>query len=213
MDTLLAYHQAGLSMHCHCNGDEAVDVFLDALEKVQSICPRPDHRHTIHHCQLTRVEQYQRMAKLGACANIFSNHVYYWGDQHAKITIGPDRAQRMDACRTAKETGVHFSMHSDAPITPISQLHSVWAAVNRLTSSGKVLGEYEKISVYDALYAVTLDTAYTLKMDHEIGSIEPGKLADLTVLEKDPFAVDPTEIKDIPIWGTMVGGQLFPAVS
>ncbi len=150
------------------------------------------------------------MAKLGACANIFSNHVYYWGDQHAKITIGPDRAQRMDACRTAKETGVHFSMHSDAPITPISQLFSVWAAVNRLTSSGKVLGEYEKISVYDALYAVTLDTAYTLKMDHEIGSIEPGKLADFTVLEKDPFAVDPTEIKDIPIWGTMVGGQLFP---
>lgn len=210
-NTLLDYHQANIAMHCHCNGDEAIDVFLDAVEEVQTVCPRPDHRHTVHHSQLTSVEQYNRMAKLGVCANIFSNHIYYWGDQHVKITVGPDRAQRMNACRTAKEAGVHFSMHSDAPITPISQMHSVWVAVNRLTASGQILGEYERISVYDALYAVTLDTAYTLKMDHEVGSIEPGKLADFTVLEQDPFAVDPGTLKDIPVWGTVVGGKLFPA--
>lgn len=213
IDTLLDYHQANISMHCHCNGDQAIDVFLDAVEEVQTICPRPDHRHTVHHSQLTSVEQYHRMAKLGVCANIFSNHIYYWGDQHIKITLGPDRSQRMDACRTAKEAGVHFSMHSDAPITPIGQLHSAWAAVNRLTSSGQVLGEYERISVYDALYAVTLDAAYTLKMDHEVGSIEPGKFADFTVLEEDPFVVNPGKLKDIAIWGTVMGGRLFPAAS
>ncbi|MBU2515031.1 amidohydrolase [bacterium] len=209
--TLLSYHRHGLNMHCHCNGDEAVDVFLDAVERVQAEKPWLDHRHTIHHSQLTSPAQYRRMARLGVSANIFSNHIYYWGDKHYETTVGPDRAHRMNACQTAKQMGVHFSMHSDAPITPISQIHSVWAAVNRQTSSGRVLGEHERLSVYDALYAVTLDAAYTLKMDQDVGSIEPGKLADFTVLEKNPFDVDPLKIKDIPVWGTVLGGEPFPA--
>jgi predicted amidohydrolase YtcJ len=210
-ETLLEYHRAGLTIHCHCNGDEAVDVFLDALEQAQAKAPWPDHRHTIQHCQLTTKNQYQRMANLGICANIFANHIYYWGDQHYQITVGPDRAERMEACATAKKLGVHFTLHSDAPITPINQLHSAWCAVNRLTATGRVLGEHERISVYDALYAVTLDAAYTLKMDDDVGSIEPGKLADFTVLEEDPFVVDPMKLKDIKIWGTVLGGKLFPA--
>ena len=212
VNTLRSYHKHGLNMHCHCNGDEAVDVFLDAVEKVQSETPWMDHRHTIHHSQLTSPAQYKRMARLGVCANIFSNHIYYWGDKHYESTVGPDRAHRMNTCRTAKQMGVHFSMHSDAPITPISQIHSIWAAVNRQTSSGRVLGENERLSVYDALQAVTLDTAYTLNMDQLIGSIEPGKLADFTVLEEDPFEVDPMKIKEIPVWGTVLGGKMFPAV-
>jgi predicted amidohydrolase YtcJ len=210
-ETLLAYHRAGLTIHCHCNGDEAVDVFLDAVEQAQAIAPRADHRHTIHHCQLTTRDQYQRMANLGICANIFANHIYYWGDQHYGITVGPDRAVRMEACATARELGVHFALHSDAPITPLNQLHSAWCAVNRLTASGRVLGEHERISVYDALHAVTLDAAYTVKMDKDVGSIEPGKLADFTVLEEDPFAVASDKLKEIKIWGTVLGGQPFPA--
>jgi predicted amidohydrolase YtcJ len=149
--------------------------------------------------------------RLGICANIFANHIYYWGDQHYNITVGPDRAERMDACATAKKLGVHFTLHSDAPITPINQLHSAWCAVNRLTATGRVLGEHERISVYDALYAVTLEAAYTLKMDNDVGSIEPGKLADFAVLEEDPFAVDPLKLHEIKIWGTVLGGKLFPA--
>ncbi len=209
--TLLSYHKHGLSMHCHCNGDEAVDIFLDAVEKAMATVPWMDHRHTIHHSQVTSSAQYRRMAKLGVCANIFSNHIYYWGDKHYEITLGPARACGMDACRTAKQMGVHFSVHSDAPITPISQLHSMWAAINRQTSSGRTLGENEKLAIYDALNAVTLDAAYTLKMDQNIGSIEPGKYADFTVLEEDPFEVDPLKIKDIPVWGTVLGGKPFPS--
>lgn len=209
-ETLLAYHKAGLTIHCHCNGDEAVDVFIDAVARAQAKAPFPDHRHTIHHCQLTTIDQYQRMANLGICANIFANHIFYWGDQHYNITVGPDRAERMEACSTAKKLGLHFALHSDAPITPLNQLHSAWCAVNRLTASGRVLGEYERLSVYDALYAVTLDAAYTLKMDRDVGSIEPGKLADFTVLAEDPFEVEPMKLKDIPIWGTVVGGKTFP---
>ena len=213
VNTLRSYHRHGLSMHCHCNGDEAVDVFLEAVEKVQAETPWLDHRHTIHHSQLTSPAQYRKMARLGVSANIFSNHIYYWGDKHYEITVGPDRAHRMNACQTARQMGVNFTMHSDAPVTPISQIHSIWAAVNRLTASGRVLGENERISVQDALHAVTLGAAYTLDMDREIGSIEPGKLADFTVLEESPFEVDPYKIRDIQVWGTVLGGKLFPAAN
>ncbi len=210
--TLLKYHQAGLTVYCHCNGTEAVDVFLDAVEYAQSKSYWPDHRHTVQHCQTTTTAQYQRMANLGVCGNIFSNHIFYWGDQHYSLTMGPERAERMEACATAKNMGVHFTLHSDAAVTPMGQLHTAWCAVNRLTASGRVLGEFEKISVYDALYAVTLDAAYQMKMDHEIGSIEPGKWADFTILEDDPFSIDPKALKDIHVWGTVLAGKPFKGI-
>ncbi len=203
---VLAYHRAGLTVHAHCNGDEASSAFVDAVEAALREHPRWDHRHTVQHCQLATSAQYRRMAALGICANIFSNHLYYWGDQHRDITIGPERAALMDACATAKREGVRFAIHSDAPVTPFGGLHLAWCAANRLTASGQALGEHERIPVYDALRAVTLDAAYTLRMDGEIGSIECGKWADFAVLEDDPLTVDPTAIKDIPVWGTIVAG-------
>ena len=112
---------------------------------------------------------------------------------------------------TAKRLGVHFAMHSDAPITPIGPLFTAWCAVNRRTSSGRVLGEVERISVADALHAVTLGAAYTLKMDHEVGSLEVGKRADFAVLETDPLTEPPEALKDIPVWGTVLGGRIQPA--
>ncbi len=85
------------------------------------------------------------------------------------------------------------------------------AAVNRITASGRVQGEGEKISVADALYAITLGAAYTLKLDGEVGSIEVGKKADFAVLEDDPTAVDPAALKDVTVWGTVQGGRVFAA--
>ena len=117
----------------------------------------------------------------------------------------------MDACRTAERLGVNFAIHSDAPVTPLAPLFTAWCAVNRLTASGKVLGEREKISVVSALRAITLGAAYTLKMDHLVGSIEPGKWADFAVLEQDPTEVPPSELKDVPVWGTITAGQATQA--
>lgn len=153
---------------------------------------------------------FRRMARLGICANLFSNHLYYWGDQHRSLTMGPERAERMDAAASAKREGVRFAIHSDAPVTHLGPLFTAWCAVNRLTASGQVLGEAERLSVEDALYAITLGAAFTLKLDHEIGSIETGKRADFSILEDDPLAVDRIRLKDIPIWGTVVGGRIFP---
>jgi hypothetical protein len=150
--------------------------------------------------------QFRRMAALGICANLFANHIYYWGDQHYAITLGADRASRLNACQTAIDTGVNFAIHSDAPVTPLAPLFTAWCAVNRLTTNGRVLGPAQCIGVKDALWAITQGAAYTLKMDHLVGSIEPGKFADFAVLEDDPTEVNATSLKDIGVWGTITGG-------
>jgi predicted amidohydrolase YtcJ len=211
IELVSAYHAAGLTVHAHCNGDLASEAFIAAVEHAQTQIPRTDHRHTVQHCQLTTAAQYRRMAAAGMCANIFANHIYYWGDQHRTLTVGPERAAGMDACATAAREGVRFAIHCDAPVTPLGGLHQAWAAANRITAAGDVLGEHERIPVYDALRAVTVDAAYTLRMDHEVGTIESGKWADFAVLEADPLEVDQREIRDIPVWGTVSGGEIHRA--
>ncbi len=210
-DIVEPFHRAGLTVHCHCNGDQATEVFIDAVETVLERYPRWDHRHTVQHCQLTTKAQYKRMAALGMCANIFANHIFYWGDQHRDFTVGPERARGMDACATALREGVSFSIHSDAPVTPLGHLHTAWCAVNRVTASGDVLGEEERISAYEAMHAITLGAAHQIKMDHDVGSIEAGKQADFAILDDDPLTIDPMLIKDIGVWGTVVGGKIFEA--
>jgi len=206
-----SFHEAGFQVHVHTNGDEATEATLDAIEAVLAQAPRWDHRHTLQHCQMADAAQFRRMAALGVCVNLFCNHIFYWGDAHYEQTMGPDRANRMDAAATAVRSGVPLAMHSDAPITPLGPVFTAWCAVNRRTASGRILGENERIPVETALRAITLGAAYTLKMDGEVGSIEVGKFADFTVLEDDPTAVPPESLKDIPIWGTILGGHAFPA--
>ena len=205
---LLAYHAAGLQIHIHTNGDEATEVALDSIEQVLKEQPSSDARFTLQHCQMAHDAHFRRMAKLGVCANLFANHLYYWGDQHYDITMGPERASRMDATGTAQRFGVNYSIHSDAPVTHLAPLFTAWCAVNRLTYSGRTLGEAEKITVEQALFAVTLGAAYTLKLDTELGSIECGKRADFTILEDDPLNVDPLMLKDIKVWGTVIDGHV-----
>ena len=202
-----AFHTAGLLVHVHCNGDQAVQLFLDTLERILIDHPRPDHRHTCTHAQMATPAQFRRMAALGACANIFSNHIFQWGDQHLDLTMGPDRARRNNAAATAIRSGVPISLHSDSPVTPLGPLASAMHAVTRRTLSGRVMGEHERIDAETALAAVTIGSAYMLKRDAEIGSIEPGKYADLAVLADDPLAVVPEDLGTIRVHGTVVGGQ------
>ena len=204
------YHRAGLQVHVHTNGDEATEAAIDAIEIVLREHPASDARFTLQHCQMAHDAHFRRMARLGICANLFANHIHYWGDQHVALTMGPERAERMDATGTAKRLGVPFSIHSDAPVTHLAPLFTAWCAVNRLTASGRVLGPAERIPVADALHAITLGAAFTLKLDGEIGSIETGKRADFAILEDDPLAVDPAALKDVAVWGTVVGGRVFP---
>ncbi|MCH9673023.1 MAG: amidohydrolase [Gammaproteobacteria bacterium] len=209
-NVLSTYNAAGLQVHIHTNGDQAIEAAIDAIEHVLKGAPDPGARFTLQHCQMAHDVHFKRMARLGICANLFSNHLYYWGEQHRALTMGPERAERMDAAASAERFGVDYSIHSDAPVTHLAPLFTAWCAANRLTSSGRVLGHAERISVQSALHAVTIGAAFTLKLDGEIGSIETGKRADFTIVEEDPLSVAPAAVKDVPIWGTVVGGRIFP---
>ena len=203
----------GIQMHTHTNGDAAIDLAIDCVEQALREHPSADHRFTLQHCQMADRAQLQRMKTLGMCANFFANHHFYWGDAHYDMTLGPDRAQRMNPCRSAQEIGVPYTIHSDAPVTPLGPLHVAWCAVNRLTASGRLLGDYERIDVHSALRAVTLGAAYTLHLEGEIGSIETGKRADFAVLDHDPLAIAPERLKDVTVWGTVQGGRVFEATT
>jgi len=203
--------QQGVQVHVHTNGDEATDAVLDGMDQALQAHPRPDHRFTLQHCQLADAAQFRRMKALGLCVNLFANHHYYWGDEHYRLTVGPERATRMNACATALASGVPFAIHSDAPITPLGPLFTAWCAVHRLTASGRVLGEHERIGVAEALRAITLGAAYTLKLDGEVGSIECGKRADFCVLDDDPLAVPSMQLRDLPVWGVVQDGRIFAA--
>jgi hypothetical protein len=210
MTTVETLNAAGVHMHVHVNGDEASEVAIEAFARALAKNPNPDHRHVLQHCQLADAAQFRRIRTLGLCVNLFANHLYYFGDKHYELTVGPERAERIDACGTALAEGIPLAIHSDAPVTPMGPLFTAWCAVNRVTVSGRVLGASERICVEAALRAVTLGPAYTLHLDHEIGSIEVGKKADFAVLEENPLTVDPMKIRDIAVWGTVLGGKPFP---
>ncbi|MBL8385052.1 MAG: amidohydrolase [Burkholderiales bacterium] len=201
----------GVQVHTHTNGDEATEAALDALQAALARHPARDHRFTLQHCQLADAAQFRRIRALGACVNLFANHHFYWGDQHYQSTVGPERAERMNACATALASGVPLAIHSDAPVTPLGPLFTAWCAIERRTASGRVLGHAERIDRAAALRAITLGAAYTLGLDGEIGSIEAGKQADFAILADDPLEIAADRIREVRVDGVVQGGRVFLA--
>jgi hypothetical protein len=204
-----AYHRAGIQLHIHTNGDEASELATEMIGRAVSTHPRLDHRHTLQHCQMADEAIFRRMRTFGMCVNLFANHIYYWGEQHRTLTMGPSRAQRLNACATALMAGVPLAIHSDTPVTPVDPLFTMWCAVNRFTAQNRVLGPFERITPEQALHAVTLGPAYTLHLDHLIGSIDVGKYADFAVLDRDPLAFEKMKIREISVRATISGGRVF----
>lgn len=202
------YHQAGLQLHIHTNGDEAVELMLDAVESALDLWPRADHRHTLQHCQVIDHAQLRRTAKLGLCLNMFANHLYYWGDIHRRHTLGYERSRRLEPLASARRLGIVTAIHSDAPVTPLGPLFTAWCAVMRETASGEVLGKEERVSVPQALEMITLGAAYTLRLDHLVGSLEIGKFADMVVLDQDPLTIDPAQLRTVRVLATVLGGEV-----
>lgn len=207
-DLCAEMHARGVQMHIHVNGDEASEVVIDALEVAARQAVWPGARHVLQHCQMMGADQFRRAAELGLCVNLFANHIWYFGDQHVALTMGRGRANRMDSARSALDAGLNLAIHSDAPVTPMGPLFTAWCAVTRQTMSGEILGPAQRITVDEALHAITLGAAYTLKLDGEIGSIETGKRADFTILGADPRKSAPFDLKDIPVLGTVFAGRV-----
>jgi predicted amidohydrolase YtcJ len=200
------YHALGFQVAVHGNGDAAIDDILDAFEAAQREHPRPDARPVLVHAQMARDDQLDRMRALGVIPSFFSLHTYYWGDRHRAIFMGPERADRMSPARSAWTRGLRFTIHADAPVVPMEPLRLVWAAVNRRSTGGATIGAEQRIPVMPALRAVTIDAAYQHFEEADKGSLEPGKLADLVVLDRSPLD-DPKHIDRIRVLETVVGGR------
>ena len=200
-------HEAGYQIAIHANGDAAIDDVLYAFREAQREFPRRDARHRIEHCQMVRRDQLDAIAELNLSPSFFVGHVYYWGDRHRDIFMGPDRAAGISALRSSIDRGIRFTVHDDTPVTPVNPLQLVWVGVNRLTKSNQVLGPDERITPLEALRTVTIDAAWQNFEEGIKGSIAPGKLADFVVLSDNPLTVNPTEIRDITVLETIVGGK------
>ena len=200
-------HRAGYQIAIHGNGDAAIDDILHAFREAQQELPRPDARHRIEHCQYVREDQLDEIAELGITPSFFVGHVFYWGDRHRDVFLGPERAARISPLRSAERRGIRFTIHDDTPVTPVNPLRLVWTAVNRTTRSGQVLGAEQRVSVRQALRAVTIDAAWQNFEQDSKGSIEVGKLADFVILSDDPSTVDQPSIKDIRVVETVVEGK------
>lgn len=205
-----AYWEAGYQIHVHQTGDLAVDMILNAVERNMRRMPRPDHRTTLVHFGYAREDQAGRIAELGCIVSANPYYVTALSDRYGEIGLGQERADDIVPLGPVKTNGTPISFHSDVPMAPGEPLFLVWAGVNRTTVSGRVAGPEHRLSVEDSLRAVTIDAAQSLRLETELGSIAPGKFANFTILEEDPFDVDPNAIKGIGIWGTVLEGQVFP---
>jgi len=208
--TFRVYWDLGYQIHVHVNGDAGLDMVLDQLEQNIRRKPRPDHRTVIVHFAVSRPEQVARIRRLGA---IVSGNPYYpiaLADNYRVNGLDPERADPMVRMGDVERAGVSYSFHSDMPMAPGQPLFLMWSAVNRITNEGNLRGPEQRVSRLGALKAVTLDAAYSMQLEKDVGSIESGKLANFSILADNPLTVDPMKIKDIRVWGTVHEGRVLP---
>lgn len=208
-EKVLGCYKKGFDVSIHANGDRGLDWTLDAIEYAKTRLNLKDVRPLIIHCQINSEEQLNRIRDLGATVTFMTVHVNLWGDIHRKITLGEERAARIDPMASAIRLGIHTSMHTDAPVTKPEPLFSIWVAVNRKTKSGYILGPEQRITPKQALAAFTTEGAYQFRLEKVLGSLEVGKLADMAVLDGNPLTVKPDKIKNIKVLYTVVGGKIM----
>ncbi len=208
-----SYWEAGYQIHIHNNGDAGLDVVLGSLEKAMKRTPRTDHRTVLVHFGFATPDQVKRWAELGGIVSANPYYVTALAGRYAKLGVGPERSRNMVPMGDVVKNKMSFSFHSDMPMAPAKPIQLVWAAVNRLTAEGEVAGPEHRVTLDQALRAVTLDAAYSIRMEDRIGSVAVGKDANLTVLEQNPYEVVPSNLKDITVWGTMLEGRLQPVTA
>jgi predicted amidohydrolase YtcJ len=205
------YWNAGWQLHVHVNGDAGLELVLDTIEECMAEHPRSDHRTVIVHFANSTEQQIDRIAHVGAIVSANSYYPVGFADKYSQHGLGPGRADTMVRSASVLRRGIPLSFHSDLPMGPADPLALAWCAVNRRTPSGRIACPEQRVSVHDALRAITIEAAYSWRMEHELGSIAAGKLANFTILAEDPYAVEPERLDQIPVLGTVYAGRWFPA--
>lgn len=195
------------TMETHGQGDRAVNEIMNAYETVLNESAINDHRWRIEHLALVLENDIQRAFGLGVTLSFHINHVYYYGQALRDQIIGPERAERLMPISWAKKHGIRFSVHADTPMYPPYPLLTMRSAVTRLDSEGAVIGADKAITVEDAIRAVTINAAWQLFMEDDIGSLEVGKFADLVILAQNPFEVEPEFLHEIKVVKTYLAGR------
>lgn len=198
-----------IQVNVHANGDAAADQFIRCYDKaLQETKRREDLRPVMVHAQTVREDQLDQMKTLGIIPTFFLDHIWYWGDYHYESVLGPERANRISPAASAKNRGMNFTLHQDPPVKMPNQILAMHNAVNRCTAKGRILGENQKISVMDAIRAVTMNGAYQYFEEDIKGSLEKGKYADLVILDMNPLKVKTSQIKNIRVLQTIKQGKV-----
>lgn len=190
----------------HTNGDAAVDQMIRTLKPLFEEYGNEDRRFVMIHGQYVRFDQLDELAKMKIIASLFPLHTFYWGDWHKQL-IGDSLGNRISPTRTALNKGLNITIHTDAPVALPNLMRVVWTAVSRISRSGEVIGEEERLSPYEALQAITSWSAYQHFEENTKGTLEKGKLADLVILDKNPLKVEVEDIKDIMVMETIKEGE------
>ncbi len=200
----------GYQIHIHQNGDAGLDRLLATLKKNLDDNPRADHRTTVVHFGYSAKDQLEKMKELGVVVSANPYYVTALSDLYSRKGVGYERSQEMVRLGDAIKEGIKVALHSDMPMAPASPLMLMHAAVNRDNFAGKVAGPNQRISKIEALRAVTINAAYVLRLEKMYGSIEIGKYANFTVLNRNPLIINSNEIKNIKILGTVLKGDSLP---
>lgn len=196
----------GFSLHIHVNGDEGLDAVLAVVE---ALPVRRAQSITLEHLGYSTEAQNRRIARLGLMVSAQPNYVRVLGDAYAAVGLGPDRAAAMNRLGSLERLGVPLGLHSDFNMAPIDPLYLAWIAANRVTLDGAIKAPAERLSLDKALRAITIEAAQVIGMDTLVGSIAAGKRADFAVLDRDPYAVGTTRLRDLRVEGVVFEGRHF----
>lgn len=204
-----AAKEAGWSILVHCQGDAAIDAAIDGIEAAYGAHPTTGINR-IEHATMARQDQLERMRKLGVEPSFIPDFLHLYGAAYRDQIFGPQRAEFMVPAAAAERAGVSFTLHSDAPAAglPINPLRHVQTAVTRRCAiDGSRIGPDLVLSVEAALRAITVNAARQIGLAEAIGTLEPGKEADLTILDSDPCTAEPERIASIGVSETWVAGE------
>jgi predicted amidohydrolase YtcJ len=199
-------HAQGWQVGIHTQGDRAMAMSLDAIETAMRAAPRRDTRHRIEHCGYPTPDQVRQMASLGVIPVNQPNFLVDSGDDFIRH-LG-ERAHRLQPIREELDAGIRPVLSSDAFVSSLRPLDTISAAMTRRTRTGAPIGADHRMTLDESLRAHTLDAAVAIGMEDRIGSLRPGKLADVAIVDGDLKATAPERIGALSMWLTLLDGEI-----